>query len=711
MSSWMYGFCFNSKKIIMIQKNLILALAVLSMGVISCTKPVVTEKPAVVGDFSNTLTSTEISNAKLSPELLWKFGRVADHRLSADGKSILYNVTRYDAAVNKSQTKIFKMSTEGGEAIDLGIGSNMRWKPQSDKIAFISSESGSTQIWEMDADGQNKVQRTDISDGINGFEFAPDGKHIFYLKDVKIDKTPQEIYPDLPLTNVRIIDNLMYRHWNQWSDYAYSHIFTAELGAELISEGKDIMKDEAFDSPLSPYFDQAEIVWSPDSKFIAYTCKKMNGREFAVSTNSDIYLYNTETSTTENLSNGMPGYDKYPVFSPDGSKIAWQSMSTPGYEADKVRLILLDLKSSEKKDLTASFDQDVANMLWDKDNTTIYFISGYHAAFQIYKINTANGEIAAITKGNHDYTAFSFAENVMVGEKMTLSMASEIFRIDPATGAETQLTFTNKNIYDVVKMGNVEERWVKTTDNKDMLVWVVYPPDFDPAKKYPALLYCQGGPQSAVSQFFSFRWNLQLMAANGYIIVAPNRRGLPTFGEEWNAQISGDYGGQNMKDYLSAIDNVSKESFVNKDKLGAVGASYGGYSVFWLAGHHDGRFKAFISHCGIYNLESMYGSTEETFFVNHDNGGPYWASPKPKGYSFSPHLFVDKWDTPIMIITGEMDLRVPYTQSLEAFNSAQLRGIPSKLLVFPEETHFVVKPQNSILWQREFFGWLDKWLK
>jgi dipeptidyl aminopeptidase/acylaminoacyl peptidase len=691
-------------------KLLLPALFLLSTGIFSCSQPKETTE-AVVGDFSNTLSPEDISKGKLTPELLWKFGRVADHQLSPDGKNILYNVTRYDAAVNKSQTRILKVSVDGGTPADLGIGGNMRWKPGSDKLGFVSSESGSSQIWEMNADGSAKLQITEIEGGINGFEYAPDGKRFFYLKDVKMDKTPQDIYTDLPLTNVRIIDDLMYRHWNQWSDYAYSHIFIAEQGTDLIKEGKDIMLDESFDSPLSPYFDQAEIRWSPDSKYIAYTCKKMKGREFAVSTNSDIYLYSTETGVTENLSQGMPGYDKYPVFSPDGKKISWQSMSTPGYEADKVRLVVMDLITREKKDLTKNFDQDVANMIWEKDNSTIYFISGYHAAFQIYKINTSTGEINAVTKGNHDYTSFSLADGLLVGEKMTLSMATEIFRINPSTGEETQITFTNKNIYDAVKMGKVEERWVKTTDNKDMLVWVLYPPDFDPIKKYPALLYCQGGPQSAVSQFFSFRWNLQLMAANEYIIVAPNRRGLPTFGEEWNAQISGDYGGQNMKDYLSAIDNVSKEPFVDKDKLGAVGASYGGYSVFYLAGHHEGRFKAFISHCGIYNLESMYGATEETFFVNHDNGGPFWAKPKPKGYSFSPHLFVDKWDTPIMIVTGEMDLRVPYTQSLEAFNAAQLRGIPSKLLVFPEETHFVVKPQNSILWQREFFGWLDRWLK
>jgi dipeptidyl aminopeptidase/acylaminoacyl peptidase len=692
-------------------ENHLRVLIVLSIITASCSGPSTNSGSKLVGDFSNTLSQDEIKNAKLTPELLWKFGRVADHQLSPDGKNIIYNVTRYDAKTNKRQTKILILSIDGGKPEIIGEGENIRWNPVSGKIGYLSSESGSTQIWEMNSEGKGNTQLTDIEGGINGFEYAPDGKQFFYLKDVKTEKTPQEIYPDLLLTNVRIIDDLMYRHWNAWSDYAYSHILIAKFGSEPVKDGKDILKDESFDSPLSPFFEQAEIKWSPDSKYVAYTCKKMKGRDFATSTNSDIYLYNLETDLTENLSQGMLGYDKFPVFSPDGSKIAWQSMSTPGYEADKQRLIVMDLAKKEKKDLTKNFDQDVANMQWDKDNVTIYFISGFHATFQIYKINTLNGEISQITKGNHNYNSFSLNDKVLAGEKMSLSMATEIFRINPATGEETQLTFTNKNIYDVVKMGKVEERWIKTTDNKQMLVWVIYPPDFDPAKKYPALLYCQGGPQDAVSQFFSFRWNIQLMAANGYIIVAPNRRGVPTFGEEWNKQISGDYGGQNMKDYLSAIDAVSSEPFVNKDKLGAVGASYGGYSVFYLAGHHNGRFKALISHCGIYNLESMYGSTEETFFVNHDNGGPYWANPKPKGYTFSPHLSVDKWDAPILIITGEMDLRVPYTQSLEAFNAAQLRGVPSKLLVFPEETHWVVKPQNSILWQREFFGWLDRWLK
>lgn len=686
-------------------------LILLSFVVLSCNSVKEPSGKEDTADFSNLLTPEEISLAKLTPELLWKFGRVSDHQLSTDGSRVIFNVRRFDVATQKSEDKIFLIPSSGGEPVDLGVGVNIRWKPGSEKIGYISSESGTAQIWEMAADGTGKVQLSRIEGGINGFEYSPDGTKIFYLKDVKMEKTPQEIYPDLPLTHVLITEDLMYRYWNSWTDYSYSHIFIASADRAEITEGTDIMANQPFDAPLSPYFDQAEIRWSPDSKFIAYTCKKLGGKDYAVSTNSDIYLYSLESGSTENLSQGMPGYDKYPAFSPDGMKIAWQSMSTPGYEADKQRLIVMDLKTREKSDLTKTFDQDVSNLLWDKDNQTIWFISGIHATFQIYKISTASGEITRVTDGKHDYTSFSVAGDVVTGEKMSLSMATEIFRIDPLSGQETQISFINKNIYDAVKMGKVEARWVKTTDNKQMLVWMVFPPDFDPAKKYPTILYCQGGPQSAVSQFFSYRWNLQLMAANGYIIVAPNRRGLPTFGEEWNRQISGDYGGQNMKDYLSAIDDACKEPYVDKDNLGAVGASYGGYSVFYLAGIHEGRFKAFISHCGIYNLVSMYGATEETFFVNFDNGGPYWAKPEPVGYKYSPHLMVDKWDTPIMIITGEMDLRVPYTQSLEAFNAARLRDIPAKLLVFPKETHFVLKPQNSILWQREFFAWLDKWLK
>lgn len=694
--------------------RILLSISLLFLLVTSCN---IKDKPlATVSEQAYLLTREEIEGGVMTPEILWKFGRVSDHQLSPDGQTIIFNVTRYDHTTNNSVTDIYSIPSGGGETKKLtgSVNScyNIRWKPDGSAIGYITDSSGSPQIWEMGPEGEDNQQVSFIEGGINGFEYSPSGNNmIFYTKDVKLDPTPNEIHEDLPLAEVRIMDDLMYRHWNSWHDYSYSHIFVSTMRENGYFDGTDIMEGEEWDAPLSPYFDQAEITWSPDGRFIAYTCKKMKGKDFAVSTNSDIYLYDIQKETTENITKGMQGYDKYPSFSTKGDMLAWQSMETPGYEADKNRLFIMDLATGEKEYLTSDFDQDAEHLVWSKDDSKIYFISGVEATYQLYQIDIETQEIFQITKGDHDYNSFQLGDGFLTGEKMSMSMATELFRIDLPAGEEKQLSFVNKNIYDNIEMGRVEERWVTTTDNKEMKVWVIYPPNFDPEKKYPALLYCQGGPQSAVSQFFSFRWNFQMMAANNYIIVAPNRRGLPTFGTEWNEQISGDYGGQNIKDYLSAIDAVKTEDFVDENRLGAIGASYGGFSVFYLAGHHEGRFKAFISHCGIFNFESMYASTEEMFFVNHDMGGAYWDKPKPESYKFSPHLYVDKWDTPIMIITGEYDFRIPYTESLQAFNAAQLNGVPSKLLVFPNETHFVLKPQNSILWQREFFGWLDKYLK
>jgi dipeptidyl aminopeptidase/acylaminoacyl peptidase len=685
---------------------------ILSLLLSSCKK----DKPVTEQfDFSGQLTEAEIQNGKLTPEILWKYGRVADAQLSPDGSAVIYNVTRYDVKTNKSITEIWKVPVAGGDA-GIITGSDgkylyPRWNPTGTKIGFLSEQSGSFQLWEMNPDGSGTVRKSDFPFDINSFEYSPDGKKILFTADVKIDKTTSDIYPDLPLATAKIIDDMMYRHWNDWSDYKYSHIFVTEFKDGMMTDATDIMMEEPWDSPLSPYFDASEITWSPDGKKIAYTCKKMKGKEYAVSTNSDIYIYDLESGTTENITKGMSGYDKYPVFSNNSGMIAWQSMETPGYEADKERLFMMDFATGEKTYLTKNLDQNAASFIWDKNDQKIYFISGIHATYQVYCIDIESRDIKQLTKGIHDYTALSMEGDVLIGTKMSMSMAPEIFSINTDTGEETQLTFTNKHIYDNIKMARVQGRWMKTTDKKDMLVWVIYPPDFDSLKQYPAILFCEGGPQSALSQFFSFRWNFQIMAANDYIIIAPNRRGLPTFGQEWNDQIAGDYGGQNMKDYLTAVDVLKKEPYIDENRLGAVGASYGGYSVFWLAGHHDGRFKAFIAHAGIFNFESAYGATEEYFFVNHDYEGPYWEKPKPRSYEFSPHLAVQNWDTPILIVTGQNDFRIPYTQGLEAFNAAQLRGIPSRLLFFPDESHFVLKPQNSILWQREFFGWLDKWLK
>ncbi|HRY98165.1 MAG TPA: S9 family peptidase [Bacteroidales bacterium] len=653
----------------------------------------------------------------LTPELMWRMGRLSELQVSPDGKTLLYGLTRYRLAENKGNRELFVMPATGGEAVQItssaGSEINARWKPDGSGIGYLSAETGDYQLWECEADGGNPHQVSDIPGGISGFEYSPDLGHILYTKDVKLDQTPQEHYPDLPMTGVVIADDLMYRHWDHWHDYAYSHVFFAPYPKSgKLTEGKDIMEGERYDAPMLPWGGMEQMTWSPDGGQIAYTCKKMTGRDYALNTDSEIFLFDLASGQTRVLSDpGFEGYDWDPVFSPDGKMLVWRSMEEPGFEADKERIILHDLASGSNSDLTEGFDQGCTNYLWSPDSRTLYFISGIHATYQVYAMDLASRKPHQITRGPHDYQSIALAGDRIIGTKMSLSMPTEIFAVDPGNGQEQALSRVNQDVLSRITLGRVEERWIRTTDQKDMLTWVVYPPDFDSTKTYPALLYCQGGPQSAVSQFWSYRWNLQMMAANGYIVVAPNRRGLPTFGQEWNDQISGDYGGQNMKDYLSAIDAVAAEPYVDGARLGAVGASYGGFSVFWLAGNHNKRFKAFISHCGMFNLESQYGSTEEYFFVNKDLGGPYWSNPRPASFNFSPHRFVDRWDTPIMIITGANDFRIPYTESLQAFNAAQLRGIPSRLLFFPEESHFVLKPQNAVLWQREFFRWLDGWLK
>jgi len=680
---------------------------------VSCNRAV--DQSVVISELPEALTAEEMAGKRLTPEILWKFGRIGEFVVSSDGKTVAYTVTRYSLSENRGRTTIWSIPASGGTATcltaDVTVSSfNPRWLP-SGRLAYLSSTQDGMQIWSMNHDGSDKRQVSYIEGGVDGFEYSPQGDAVMYLKKVPTGDSPLDLYPDLPKANAITSHDLMYRHWDSWTDYAVSHIWIGRIENGTLRSGRDIMEGEPYDAPTAPYFDASEIAWSPDGKFIAYTCKKLKGKEYALSTNTDIYLYDIENGTTKNITDGMLGYDKYPVFSPDGSMIAFQSMATPGYEADKERLMVHHLTTGATEDLTADYDNNASNFVWTADSRDIRFITGVRATYQVYSVNVASKTIKPVTGGRHDISHIAPTGDHLIYSKISMSMATELFTIDTQTGVERQLTFVNQNIYDAVTMGKVEERNVKTTDGKDMLVWVMYPPDFDSSKKYPALLYCQGGPQSAVSQFFSYRWNLQLMAANGYIIVAPNRRGLPSFGQEWNRQISGDYGGQNIRDLLSAIDALKKEPFVDENRLGAVGASYGGFSVYWLAGHHEKRFKAFIAHCGMFNFESKYGSTEEYWFPNFDLGGPYWEKPRPKSYDFSPHLFVDKWDTPILVIHGAKDFRVPYTEGLQAFNAAQLRGIPSRLLIFPEEGHWVLKPQNAVLWQREFFGWLDKWLK
>jgi dipeptidyl aminopeptidase/acylaminoacyl peptidase len=658
------------------------------------------------------------SQERMTAELLWKLGRVSDVQLSPDGKNVLFGITYYNLQANKGTRNLYIMPADGGTPVRITESPsyifNGIWRPDGKKIGYLSSESGDNQIWEMNPDGSEKKQISNINDGINGFLYSPTMDNILVIKDVKMDKTVNEVYPDLPLADARIIDDMMYRHWDSWHDFAYSHIFIGKYKDGSLDTPKDIMEGEYFDSPLTPDGGMEQIAVSPDGKLIAFTFKKLKGKEEAISTNSDIYIYNIETGSTTNISQGMNGYDMEPVFSADGKKIAWNSMATAGFESDKKRIIIYDLAAKKWEDLSKDFDQSSTNFRFSSTEPDyMYFISGINATYQIYKINIKTKKTTQITSGTHDYTEFCVNGNMIIGAKMSMSQPSEIFRVNQTSkgNAEQQLTFTNKELLKNVQMGKVEEKWITTTDKKKMLVWVIYPPYFDKNKKYPALLYCQGGPQSAVSQFFSYRWNFQMMAANDYIVVAPNRRGLPTFGQEWNDQISQDYGGQNMKDYLSAIDSIAKEPNIDANRLGAVGASYGGFSVYWLAGNHNKRFKAFIAHCGMFNLESWYGETEELWFANHDLGGAYWNKPQPKSYDFSPHKFVGNWDTPILVVHGANDFRIPFTEGMQAFNAAQLKGIPSRFLYFPKESHFVLKPQNSVLWQRVFFEWLDKYLK
>ncbi len=674
-----------------------------------------------------------------SAETLWKLGRLSDVQYSPADGSIIYGVAWYNAETNKSNRDIYRLDKNAESPRKLtefeGSEFNAIWRPDGKKIGFLSAESSDVQIWEMGINGDDRKQISKIEGGINGFSYSPDMKHIAYIKDVKIEKDVHDLYPDLPLADALIYDDLMYRHWDSWHDYAYSHVFIAPYSDGSVGEGKDIMPGEPYDSPMTPWGGMEQLAWAPDGKSLAYTCKKEKGKEYAISTNSDIYLYNLESGKTINLSEGNPGYDQDPVFSPDASKIVWRSMATPGFEADKDRIMLCEInpksldglkKGIESKktasgkqvvmtshvftDLSEGFDQSSTNFKFSPDGKQLYFISGIHATYQVYRMNLDTRKITQLTQGDHDIQAFGLDGKDLIITKMRHDLPSEVFRVKP-DGSEEQLTFTNREILKNVTFGKSEKRWITTTDGKQMLVWVILPPNFDENKKYPTILYCQGGPQSAVSQFFSYRWNFQMMAAHDYVIVAPNRRGLPTFGQEWNDQISGDYGGQNMLDYLTAIDSVATEPWVDEDRLGAIGASYGGFSVYWLAGNHNKRFKTFIAHCGIFNFESMYLETEEMFFVNFDYGGPFWEKPRPKSYDFSPHNFVGNWDTPMLVIHGGYDFRIPYTQGMQAFNANQLLGIPSRFLFFPNETHFVLKPQNSILWHREFYKWLDTYLK
>ncbi len=658
-----------------------------------------------------------VAQGKMTAEVLHSFGRVGSVSVSPDRKQILYQVTYVSIPENKSNTELFIMKSDGSDKKQLTITNtqenNAQWIDGGRKIAFLSNETGSSQIWTINPDGGGMTQISNQKEPIEGFIISPDGKKVLFIRSVPTGKKPGEHYDDLPKASGRVVDDLMYKHWDHWVE-SVPHPFLADLEGHRLTNVRDLLEGEPYEAPLAPFGGIEQLAWSPDGSTIAYTSRKKTGREYAESTNSDIYFYDLESGETRNMTQGMMGYDVNPQFSPDGRYLAWQSMERDGYESDKNRLFVMELATGEKTYVTDSFDYNTDAFAWESDSKTIYLVSPVQGTTQLYAADIATKRITPITKGVHDYTSVALGDGLLIAGRQSLSQPTEIYSVDLATGDAQNLSQENSELLANLTMGAVEERWIETSDGKQMLTWVVYPPDFDPSKQYPALLYCQGGPQSMVSQFWSYRWNLQMMAANGYIVVAPNRRGLPGFGQEWLEQISGDYGGQNMKDYLAAIDAVSKEPFVDENRLGCTGASYGGFSVYWLAGHHEGRFKAFLSHAGIFNLEAQYLETEEMWFANWDMGGAYWDrenATAQRTYENSPHRFVEKWDTPIMITHGELDYRILASQGMMAFNAAQLRDIPSRMLIFPDENHWIARPQNGVLFQREFFRWFDQWLK
>ena len=660
-----------------------------------------------------------IKDGRMTPEALWAMGRIGGMNVSPDGKKVVYTVAYYSVPENKSNREVFVMNADGSDNKQItktGFAENEAvWIKGGTKIAFLCNESGSSQLWEMNPDGTDRKRLSDYDKDIEGFAFSPDEKKVLFISQVKTVNSTADKYPDLDKATGVIITDLMYKHWDEWVTTA-PHPFVADFDGKSISNPVDVMEGELFESPMKPFGGIEQLAWNTTSDKIAYTSRKKTGKEYAISTNSDIYVYDLNTKQTTNITEENKGYDTNPTYSPDGKSIAWLSMERDGYEADQNRLMVMNLETGEKTFVSKDFDSNVDSYCWSADCERIYFTGVWHGEPQVYQIDLANGnKITPLTEGMYDYASVALLGDKLIAQRHSMSMGDEIYSID-LTGDHTvtQLTFENKHIYDQLTMGKVEERWMKTTDGKQMLTWVIYPPQFDPNKKYPTLLFCEGGPQSPVSQFWSYRWNFQIMAANDYIIVAPNRRGLPGFGLEWNEAVSGDYGGQCMKDYFTAIDEVAKEPYVNKDRLGCVGASFGGFSVYWLAGHHDKRFKAFIAHDGIFNMEMQYLETEEMWFANWDMGGAYWEKQNAtaqRTFANSPHKFVDKWDTPILCIHGEKDYRILANQGMAAFNAAVLRGVPAELLIYPDENHWVLKPQNGVLWQRTFFEWLDMWLK
>jgi dipeptidyl aminopeptidase/acylaminoacyl peptidase len=654
---------------------------------------------------------------RMTPELLQSLARVGDPQPSPDGKRLLYSVRTTQLAEDKGTTHLFLLDLATGERRQVtaaGSNWNGRWSPDGRGIGFLSTRSGTAQAYVLPVDGGEARCVTDVPGGIDNLSWSPTGTHLAFTARVPLDKVAgNELYPDLPKADARIYDSLLVRHWDAWNDGSYSHLFVVPVAG---GTPKDLMAGLRYHTPMPPFGGAEQIAWAPDGKSLVYTSKKLDGIAAARSTNSDLWRVDLEGTGAVNLTDGMPGYEIDPTFSKDGRFLAFLSMAREGFESDRNRIFVLDVASGERRELTGGFDQTAHAIAWLPDASGIVFASETRGTTQIYEVGIDGSKPKAISQGRHQFDSprpgpdgrFVFAL------RQRTERPPEVVVLDREAPSEGRmLTRENDGVYGKLQLPKVEERWFEATDGKSIHAWVVYPPDFDPARKWPMLLYCQGGPQSQVGQFFSTRWNFHLMAARGYIVLAVNRRGLPGFGQEWNDQISRDWGGQAMQDLLSATDAMQAEGYVDRTKTAAVGASFGGYTIYWLMGNAGDRFAAMISHCGVFDLRSMYATTEELFFVDWDLGGPYWKSPEiERDYErFSPSSFVGTWRTPLLVIHGERDFRVPYAQGLGAFTAAQAQGVPSRFLYFPGEGHWVLRPQNGVLWSRVFFDWLDRYCK
>lgn len=718
-------------------------MAAMTLLGICCSK----EQKENEGKAPITKPQITIEGGRLTPEALWAMGRIGSVKSDIETGLLAYTVSYYSVEENRSTTWIrivnpYEQSAVSHQlsVVDEFVGSEPAWFGNSGCIAYMKGG----QLY-FRRDGEDV--KVEGANDIDGFLLSPMRDKVILIKQVKTVQTTADKYPDLPLATGHMHEDLMYKHWDEWTETA-PQPFVCDLEIEYygegermksakVNEGVNILEGTAFECPMKPFGGVEQLAWNPNNEEIAYTCRKKTGLDYAVSTNSDIYLYNIRTREERNITEDNKGYDTNPSYSPDGEYIAWLSMERDGYESDLNRLFAMHLESGEKHWINEHMEDNVDEFAW-YSNDEILFTACWSGTINLYHLDLNNGFIERMTEGQYDLGLGDVSDKYAFLLGHSMRQANEIYRMDveewkndpsrdfgprgidweqPHTALEKeieQLTHENDNIYDQIERSTVVPRWQKTTDGKDMLTWIIYPPHFDPSKKYPTILYCEGGPQSPVSQFWSFRWNFMMMSAGDYIIVAPNRRGLPGFGKEWNEEISGDYGGQCMKDYFTAIDEFCKEPYVDKEHLGCVGASFGGFSVYWIAGHHDGRFKAFIAHDGIFNLEMQYLETEEKWFANWDMGGAYWEKNNKiaqRTFENSPHRFVDKWDTPILCIHGEKDYRILANQAMAAFDAAKMRGVPAELLIFPDENHWVLKPQNGILWQREFRGWLDRWLK